>query len=148
MFVTYYPHKLYISQTKKLSQFLLVTVNSVSMLNFCSEFNGASSRSPSTFKDFSLECLVARLCIIRKKGELAKMSFHCHSLSLVVTRCTTRCHLLSLGVALFVTTRCLYIILCPIFLDKYRSIKNTFFIQLQDFYCFYFVDARPVIYTA
>ena len=66
-----------------------------------------SSRSTLRFKEFSLGCLVVDSSLIRKKEKLAEMVtrvIRCHSLSLVVNRCTSRCtvccHSLSLDVPL------------------------------------------------
>ena len=115
--------KLYGSQTKKLSQFLLLTVDISSWALVCT-LNSSSSRSSSKFKEFTLGCLVVISSLIRQKRKLIKMTtrshsllfavthsfslviplvvIHCYSLSFVVTRCTTLCHSLSL-----VVTRCI-----------------------------------------
>ena len=82
-----------------LLQFLLLTVNTsfwvlVSALNSI----GLLQRSSSRFKKFSLGCLVVGSSFIWKKR---KISWNGHSLTFVVTRCTTRCHSLS-----FVVTLC------------------------------------------
>ena len=61
------------------------------------------------FKEFCLGCLVVGSSLISKKEKLAEMVTRCHSVSLVVTRCTTRCtircHSLSLLIPR-VVTRC------------------------------------------
>ena len=100
---------MYVSQTKKLSQILLLIVNT-SFLGLLSilKFNRPSSRSSTRFKGFSLGWLVVGSSLIRKKENsrndysLSFVVTRCHSLSLVtpfvVIRCTTRCHLLSLVV--------------------------------------------------
>ena len=115
--------KLYGSQTKKLSQFLLLTVDISSWALVCT-LNSSSSRSSSKFKEFTLGCLVVISSLIRQKRKLIKMTtrshsllfkvthsfslviplvvIHCHSLSFAVTRCTTLCRSLSL-----VVTRCI-----------------------------------------
>ena len=115
--------KLYGSQTKKLSQFLLLTVDISSWALVCT-LNSSSSRSSSKFKEFTLGCLVVISSRIRQKRKLIKMTtrshsllfavthsfslviplvvIHCYSLSFVVTRCTTLCRSLSL-----VVTRCI-----------------------------------------
>ena len=77
-----------------LLQFLLLAVNIyfwvlVSALNSV----GLVQRSSSRFKNFSLGCLVVGSSFIWKKR---KISWNGHSLTFVVTRCTTRCHSLSL----------------------------------------------------
>ena len=51
---------------------------------------------------FSLECLVVKFLSYSKKGKLAKMMTRCYSLSLVVTRCTTRYHSLHHSLSLIV----------------------------------------------
>ena len=61
---------------------------------FCSSFNCPSSKSSSRFKEFSLCCLVISSSLIRRKGKLSKTNTLCHSLSFVVSPCTTRCHLM------------------------------------------------------
>ena len=115
--------KLYGSQTKKLSQFLLLTVD-ISSWGLVCTLNSSSSRSSSKFKEFTLGCLVVISSLIRRKRKLIKMTtrshsllfavthsfslviplvvIHCYSLSFVVTRCTTLCRSLSL-----VVTRCI-----------------------------------------
>ena len=102
MFASYYLHKflkLYISQTKKLSQFLLLTVNISSFGLFsCFYSNSPSSRSSSKFKQSSLERLVVGSSLIWKKRKLAEMITRCYLLSLVVICC----HTLSLVVPLVV----------------------------------------------
>ena len=66
-------------------------------------------RSSSMFKGFLLEWLVVKFLSYQKKERLAEMETLCLSLSLVVhslslaapfvaTRCTTRCHSLSLDI--------------------------------------------------
>ena len=102
MFASYYLHKffkLYISQTKKLSQFLLLTVNISSQEVFsCSYSNSPSSRSSSKFKESSLERLVVGSSLIWKKGKLDKMTTRCHLLSLAVICCHTLSLVVPLGV--------------------------------------------------
>ena len=82
--------------------FLLLTVN-ISSYGLVSALSslGILQRSSSMFKEFSLGCLVVGSSLIWKKEKLTEMVTLCHSLSLVVIRCTTRCHSLS-----FVVTRC------------------------------------------
>ena len=81
-----------------LLQFLLLTVN-ISSWVFVSALNsiGLLQRSSSRFKEFSLECLVVGSSLIWKKRKISRNG---HSLSFVVTRCTTQCHSLSLVVTL------------------------------------------------
>ena len=106
MFVLYYLQKLlklYILQTKM-------------FLNSCF--------LRLMFKDFSLGCTVTGSSLIRKKGELSKMTTRCHSLSIVVTRslllslvasrCTTCCISLYHSLS-FVVTRC---ITCSFYMIK------------------------------
>ena len=110
MFVSYYLHKFLRASIfnkickQLLLQFLLLTVNIFSQellfaLNSVSLF---SSRSCLRFKEFPLESLVVDSSLIRKKRRISRNG---HSLSLVVplvlTCCVTRCHSLSL-----VVTRC------------------------------------------
>ena len=127
--------KLYGSQTKKLSQFLLLTVD-ISSWGLVCTLNSSSSRSSSKFKEFTLGCLVVISSLIRQKRKLIKMTtrshsllfavltdFHslyhslsfivtrCHSLSLVVPLFAAHCHSLSLDVlpvCLFVNDLCLF----------------------------------------
>ena len=89
-----------------LLQFLLLTVN-ISSWVLVSALNsiGLLQRSSSTFKEFSLGCLVVGSSLIWEKEKLVKMVTPCHSLPFVVTRCTIRCHSLSL-VAPLIATRC------------------------------------------
>ena len=129
--------KLYGSQTKKLSQFLLLTVVLVVLnVELVCTLNSSSSRSSSKFKEFTLGCLVVISSLIRQKRKLIKMTtrshsllfavltdFHslyhslsfivtrCHSLSLVVPLFAAHCHSLSLDVlpvCLFVNDLCLF----------------------------------------
>ena len=92
-----------------LLQFLLLTVN-ISFWVLVSALNsiGLLQRSSSRFKKFSLGCLVVGSSFIWKKS---KISWNGHSFTFFVTRCTTRCHSLSLVVTRchslsFVVTRC------------------------------------------
>ena len=89
-----------------LLQFLLAIVNIFSLV-FVSALNSRDllQRSSSRFKEFSLGWLVVGSSLIWKNEKLTEMVAHCHSLSFVVTRFTTRCHLLSLDVPLV----CLFI---------------------------------------
>ena len=82
-----------------LLQFLLLTVN-ISSWVLVSALNsmGLLQRSSLRFKEFSLGRLVVGSSLIKKKEQLPKWS-------LVLTRCTTSCHSLSLVVPFFVT-RC------------------------------------------
>ena len=86
-----------------LLQFLLLTVN-IFLRGLSSALNSVSlfySRSSLRFKEFSLGCLVVDSSLIRKKEELAKMATRCHLLSLILPLVVIRCHSLSLFV-----TRC------------------------------------------
>ena len=113
-----------------LLHFLLLTVN-ISYWGLVSALNsiGLLQRCSSSFKEFSLGCLVVGSSLIWKKEKLVEMVTLCHSSSLVVplchsllfvvTSCTThshslyhslsfaviRCHSLSLVISL-VVTRC------------------------------------------
>ena len=86
-------------------QFLLLTFD-ISSWVLVSALNsiGLLQRSCSRFKEFSLGCIVVGSSLIWKKRKISRNG---HSLPFVVTRCTTRCHSLSLVVTLsFVVTRC------------------------------------------
>ena len=74
-----------------LLQFLLLTVN-ISFWVVVSALNSIVllQRSSSRFKKFSLGCLVVGSSFTWKKKR--KISRNGHSLTFVVTRCTTRCH--------------------------------------------------------
>ena len=100
--------KLYVSQTRKLSRYLLLTVN-VSSLGLVSILTSIFSLQDP------LQCLKslfgvhsASFLSYLKKGKLAKMTTHCHSVSLVFICChslpfaVTCCHSLSLVVRLHV----------------------------------------------
>ena len=89
-----------------LLQFLLLTVN-ISSWTLVSALNsiGRLQRSSSRFKGFSLGCLVVGFSLIWKKEKLAEMVTRSHSLSLVVIRCHSLYHSLSLDVPLV----CLFI---------------------------------------
>ena len=80
-----------------LLQFPLLTVN-ISFWELVSALNsiGLLQRSSLRFKEFSLGCLVVSSPLIWKKRKISRNG---HSLKFVVTRCTTRCHSLSLDVA-------------------------------------------------
>ena len=82
---------------QRLLQFLLLTVN-ISSWVLVSPLNsiGLFQRSSSRFRVL-LRVLSGRLLSYLKKR---KISWNCHSLSFVVTCCTTRCHFLSLVVIL------------------------------------------------
>ena len=84
-----------------LLQFLLLTVN-ISFWVLVSALNsiGLLQRSSSRFKGFSLGCLVVGFSLIWKKEKLAEMVTRSHSLSLVVIRCHSLYHSLSLDVPL------------------------------------------------
>ena len=56
-----------------------------------------NQRSSSRFKEFSFGCFVVGSPLIWKKRKISRNG---HSLSFVVTRCTTSCHSLSLVVTL------------------------------------------------
>ena len=96
---------------KKLSQFLLLTVN-VSSQSLVSTHN--SIGPPQAFKGVlqSVQCLSSSLIrkkkISRNHDSLSLVATRCHSLPLVATCCTTRCLLLSLVVlhCHLLTTRC------------------------------------------
>ena len=93
-----------------LLQFLLAIVNIFSwVLVSALNSRGLLQRSSSRFKEFSLGWLVVGSSLIWKKEKLTEMVAHCHSLSFVVTICTTCCyslyHSLSCVVTRF-TTRC------------------------------------------
>ena len=77
--------------------FLLLTVN-IPFYGLVSALNsiGLLQRSSLRFKEFSLGCLVVSSPLIWKKRKISRNG---HSLKFVVTRCTTRCHSLSLDVA-------------------------------------------------
>ena len=92
--------KLYVSKIRNLSQDLLLTVN-VSSSGFVSTLTSIVSLQDP------LQCLESLQgaqwwvpLLYEKKGKLAKMTTHCHPLSLAVTRC----HLLSIVVPLVVTS--------------------------------------------
>ena len=82
-----------------LLQFLLLTVN-ISSWVLVSALNsiGLLQRSSSTFKEFSLGCLVVGSSLIWEKEKLVKMVTRCHSLSLIVPLVVIPCHSLSLFV--------------------------------------------------
>ena len=96
-FMSYYLReclKLYVSQIRKLSQYLLLTVNVNSQ-------RLASILTSKVSLQDSLQCLRSTLLgtqwqyFYLKKGKLVKINTPvtlCHLLSLVVIRCTTRCH--------------------------------------------------------
>ena len=52
----------------------------------------------SSFKEFSLGCLLVGCSLIRKKGKLVKKTTCSHSLSFFITHCTICCYSLSLVV--------------------------------------------------
>ena len=81
-----------------LLQLLLLTVNIFSWV-LDSALNSIAflQRPSSRFKEFSLGCLVVGHSLIWKKGKISRNG---HSLSFVVTRCTTRWNSLSLVVTL------------------------------------------------
>ena len=150
MFVPYYLHnflRLYGLQTRKLSQFLLITVNIfsqalVSALNSIVLLQGPNQGLRVLFKVLS-----GRFLFYQKQRKISQndhslslvvilchMLYHslflvvpviaipCHSLPFVVTSCATRCHSLwhSLSlVALLVATRC-YICHSSAFLSPLR----------------------------
>ena len=89
-----------------LLQFLLLTVN-ISSWALVSALNsiGLHQRSSSRSKGFSLGCLVVGFSLIWKKEKVAEMVTRSHSLSLVVIRCHSLYHSLSLDVPLV----CLFI---------------------------------------
>ena len=97
--------KLYVSQTRKLSRYLLVMVN-VSSNRLIFILTSIASQD-------LLQCLKSLfrlhngsfLSYSKKKGKLVKMTTLCLLLSLVVSHCTTRCHLLYHPLS-FVVTRC------------------------------------------
>ena len=86
--------------------FLLLTFN-ISSWGLVSAPNSISlfQRSSSIIKEFSLGCLVVGFSLIWKKEKLAETVTRCHSLSLVLIRCTTCCHSLYHSLSL-VVTRC------------------------------------------
>ena len=78
--------KLYVSQAKKLSQFLLLSCYYFALgIFFCTYFNSPFSRSSSTFKEFSSGSLVVGSSLIQK-------ATRCHSLSLVIPLAVIGCH--------------------------------------------------------
>ena len=102
--------------TQLLLHFLLLTVN-ISYWGLVSALNsiGLLQRCSSSFKEFSLGCLVVGSSLIWKKEKLVEMVTRCHSLSLVVplchsllfvvTRCTTHSHSLYHSLS-FAVIRC------------------------------------------
>ena len=130
--------KLYVSQTRQLSRYLILTVN-VSSQGLVSVLTSiVSLQDPLQYQRVSLGCIVVGSSLSRKKGRLAKMTTllchsllflvtcchsislgvsrcitRCqqlyHSLSFVVTCCTTRCHSLLLALSLDVSLACLFI---------------------------------------
>ena len=82
-----------------LLQFLLLTGN-ISFWVLVSALNsiGLLQRSSSKFKKFSFRVLSGRLLFDLNKKR--KISWNGHSLTFVVTRCSTRCRSLSLFVTL------------------------------------------------
>ena len=93
MFISYYFHKflkLFVSQIKKPSQYLLLAVNISSnelvLLNLLLVCR-SSSRSSSRFKRFSLGCLIEGSSLIRKIKKISQNNNSLyHSLSLVATQ--------------------------------------------------------------
>ena len=84
--------------------FLLLTVIiSSQVLVSTLSLIGLLQRSSSMFKEFSLGCLVVGYSFIWKQEKLTQMVTRCHSLSFVVTRCTTRCHSLYHSLSLVIT---------------------------------------------
>ena len=110
--------KLYVSQTRKLSRYLLLAVN-VSSLGLVSILTSIFSlQDPLQCLKSLFEVHSARFLSYLKKGKSAKMTTRCHSVSLVFICChslpfaVTRCHSLSLVVTrchslLLVVTRCI-----------------------------------------
>ena len=108
MLVSYYLHKVlkfYVSQTKKLSQFFLLTVN-ISPQGLASALN---SVGPLQGLKGSLQSeWLSSFTYLKKSRNNGSLSFvvtQCHSLSLDVIRCTTGCHSLYHSLS-FVATRC------------------------------------------